>query len=261
GGDEFVILLEHLASEADALGWAERIRGVFSDPFVINGAEVYSSASSGIAIADGTDPTVDFGTMIRDADTAMYQAKDAGRDGFALFDSSMRDRAAERLALENDLRTAIERDELEVHYQPIVALPNGPALGVEALVRWTHPQLGQVSPAKFVPIAEDTGLIVDIGSWVLTESCRSLAKWRRDVPAAAELYVSVNLSARQLHDPDLVDHVRGALADNGLPARALCLELTESILMENRAEAALLDDLRAIGVRLSIDDFGTGYSS
>jgi EAL domain-containing protein (putative c-di-GMP-specific phosphodiesterase class I) len=199
--------------------------------------------------------------MIRDADTAMYQAKDAGRDGFALFDSSMRDRAAERLALENDLRSSIERGELEVHFQPIVALPNGPALGVEALLRWTHPRLGQISPAKFVPIAEDTGLIVEIGAWVLAESCRSLAQWRRDVPAAAELYVSVNLSARQLRDPGLMEHVQTALGDNQLPARALCLELTESILMENLAEAAVLNDLRAMGIRLSIDDFGTGYSS
>jgi diguanylate cyclase (GGDEF)-like protein len=210
GGDEFVIVIEHLADDDEAMRWAERIRESFAEPFMVAGTEVYSSASAGIAIADGTDPTVDFGTLIRDADTAMYQAKDAGRDGIAVFDASMRDRAAERVTLEHDLRSSIERGELAVHFQPIVALPNGPALGVEALLRWTHPRLGQVSPTRFVPIAEETGMIVEIGGWVLAESCRVLAEWRRDVPAATELYVSVNLSARQLRDPELAERVRVA---------------------------------------------------
>jgi EAL domain-containing protein (putative c-di-GMP-specific phosphodiesterase class I) len=142
-----------------------------------------------------------------------------------------------------------------------MALPRGPALGVEALVRWTHPRLGEVAPSRFVPIAEETGLIESLGALVLTHACHSLANWRVDVPAAAELYVCVNVSARQLRDPTLPDQVRAALSQNDLPAQALCLELTESILMENLAESERLNELRSIGVRLSIDDFGTGYSS
>jgi EAL domain-containing protein (putative c-di-GMP-specific phosphodiesterase class I) len=165
------------------------------------------------------------------------------------------------VALERDLRIGMDRGELVVHFQPIVSLPDGLALGVEALVRWNHPTLGQVSPNKFIAIAEETGLILDLGAQVLREACRSLARWRDDVPAATELYVCVNLSARQLREPRLVDDVRNALRVNGLPPRALCLELTESIVMENLTEAATLQTLRALGVRLSIDDFGTGYSS
>jgi diguanylate cyclase (GGDEF)-like protein len=261
GGDEFVVVLEHLTEEAEGVDWAERIRGCFASPFLVRGNEIYSSASVGVVVADGRDRTVDFGTMIRDADTAMYQVKEAGRDGIAVFDASMRDRAAERVALEHDLRSGIERGEVTVHYQPIMALPHGPAVGVEALVRWTHPRFGEIPPSKFVPIAEESGLIEALGALVLTDACQSLAHWRLDVPAAAELYVCVNVSARQLRDPTLPDQVRTALAENGLPAQALCLELTESILMENLGEAERLNELRDLGVRLSIDDFGTGYSS
>jgi diguanylate cyclase (GGDEF)-like protein len=261
GGDEFVVVLEHLTEEAEGVDWAERIRGCFASPFLVRGNEIYSSASVGVVVADGRDRTVDFGTMIRDADTAMYQVKEAGRDGIAVFDASMRDRAAERVALEHDLRSGIERGEVSVHYQPIMALPHGPAVGVEALVRWTHPRFGEIPPSKFVPIAEESGLIEALGALVLADACRSLAHWRLDVPAAAELYVCVNVSARQLRDPSLPDQVSTALAENGLPAQALCLELTESILMENLGEAERLNELRDLGVRLSIDDFGTGYSS
>jgi EAL domain-containing protein (putative c-di-GMP-specific phosphodiesterase class I) len=199
--------------------------------------------------------------MIRDADTAMYQAKDAGRDGIAVFDQSMRARAAERLELEHNLRGAHDRGELEVHFQPIVTLPEGHALGVEALVRWSHPVLGRIPPAKFIPIAEDMGLITELGGWVLEEACRQLAVWRNEIPDASELYVCVNLSARQLRDPRLIERVLGALGQCNLPPRALCLELTESILTQNIAEAGLLNELDKLGIRLSIDDFGTGFSS
>ena len=261
GGDEFVIVLDDVVGVQQAMESVERIRRCFQMPFSVRDAEIYSTASLGVAFADGKDPAVDFETMIRDADTAMYQAKDAGRDGIAVFDESMRERAAERLKLEHDLRGAHERGEIKVHFQPIVTLPHGHALGVEALLRWTHPELGQIPPTKFIPIAEDMGFIVELGGWVLDEACRCLAVWRRDVPGASELYVCVNLSARQLRDPRLTERVHAALGQSNLPPRALCLELTESILTQNAAEAKLLNELDKIGIRLSIDDFGTGFSS
>ena len=261
GGDEFVIVLADVVDVDHAIESTERIRRCFEMPFSVREAEIYSSASLGVAFADGSDPNVDFETMIRDADTAMYQAKDAGRDGIAVFDQSMRARAAERLELEHNLRGAHERGELEVHFQPIVTLPDGHALGVEALVRWSHPLLGRIPPAKFIPVAEDMGLITELGGWVLDEACRQLAVWRDEVPDASELYVCVNLSARQLRDPRLIERVLGALHQSNLPPRALCLELTESVLTQNIAEAGLLNDLDKLGIRLSIDDFGTGFSS
>jgi diguanylate cyclase (GGDEF)-like protein len=261
GGDEFVIVLADVVDVDQAIESTERIRRCFEMPFMVRDAEIYSSASLGVAFADGSDPAVDFETMIRDADTAMYQAKDAGRDGIAVFDQSMRARAAERLELEHNLRGAQDRGELEVHFQPIVTLPEGHALGVEALVRWSHPLLGRIPPAKFIPIAEDMGLISELGGWVLDEACRQVSIWRNEVPDASELYVCVNLSARQLRDPRLIERVLGALSQSNLPPRALCLELTESILTQNIAEAGLLNELDKLGIRLSIDDFGTGFSS
>jgi diguanylate cyclase (GGDEF)-like protein len=261
GGDEFVIVLADVVDVDQAIESTERIRRCFEMPFTVRDAEIYSSASLGVAFADGSDPNVDFETMIRDADTAMYQAKDAGRDGIAVFDQSMRARAAERLELEHNLRGAHERGELEVHFQPIVTLPDGHALGVEALVRWSHPLLGRIPPSKFIPVAEDMGLITELGGWVLDEACRQLAIWRDEVPDASELYVCVNLSARQLRDPRLIERVLDALHQSNLPPRALCLELTESVLTQNIAEAGLLNDLDKLGIRLSIDDFGTGFSS
>ncbi len=262
GGDEFVIALAGTLDLADALQRADQIRACFERPFTIREAEIYSSASLGVAVSDGSDPDVDAETMIRDADTAMYQAKDAGRDGVAVFDGSMRDRAAERLALERDLRHALERRQLHLHYQPVVRLPEGHVESVEALLRWNHPTLGSIPPVKFIPIAEDSGLIVEIGDWVLREACRQLGEWRRDCPPAANLEVAVNLSARQLRDGTLLDTLTESLEENQLPPNALCLELTESLLMDNPTAAAeVLASVRARGVRLSIDDFGTGYSS
>jgi diguanylate cyclase (GGDEF)-like protein len=262
GGDEFVVVLEDVAEVAPVVEMAEAVRASFHAPFSIRGAEVYSSASLGVAFADPADPAVDAESLIRDADTAMYQAKATGRDGVAFFDASMRRRAAERLAIEQDLRHALERDELSLHFQPIVTFPGGPVDGVEALLRWSHPGRGSVPPNTFVPIAEDTGLIIEIGAWALREACRQVGEWRRTVAGAVALHVAVNLSARQLRDPALVETVERALSDHGLPADALWLELTESVLMESPGAAAgTFSRLRAIGVRLSIDDFGTGYSS
>ncbi len=262
GGDEFVVVVHGLRSVADALEVGERTRLAFGVPFAVRDDEIASSVSIGIAVSDPADPLRDAESLLRDADTAMYQAKEAGRDAVTVFDASMRDRATQRLALEHDLRQAIERGELHLHYQPVVKLPNGEIEGFEALLRWAHPTRGQIPPVAFIPVAEDTGLIVPIGAWVIREACRQLAQWRKTLPNGRQLTMAVNLSARQLRDPRLVDTVRDALRDEGLSPGALCLELTESLLMNNASAAAeLLETLRALDVKLSIDDFGTGYSS
>jgi diguanylate cyclase (GGDEF)-like protein len=261
GGDEFVIVVESLPTMSKALEVAERTRLSFQVPFSVRGVEVVASASIGVSIADGTDPALDAEALIRDADTAMYRAKEAGRDAVCVFDSSMRDSATERLALERDLRHAMEAQELYLLYQPVVRLPMGTIEGFEALLRWSHPTRGHLPPASFVPVAEDTGLIVAIGGWVIEEACRELARWREQIPNGEDLYVAVNLSVRQLRDPQLLSCVRHALDVEKLPAGALCLEITESLLMDNPAAAELLEELRTLGVDLSIDDFGTGYSS
>jgi diguanylate cyclase (GGDEF)-like protein len=262
GGDEFVILVEGLRSMTKALEVAERTRLSFQVPFCVRGVEVIASASIGVSLADGTNSALDAEALIRDADTAMYQAKEAGRDAVSVFDSSMRDSAKQRVALERDLRHAMDSQELHLLYQPLVQLPTGAIEGFEALLRWTHPSRGQIPPAMFVPVAEDTGLIVSIGMWVIEEACRELARWRDAIPNGEDLYVAVNLSVRQLRDPQLVACVQNALDVEKLSDGSLCLELTESLLMDNPAAAAeLLEQLRSVGVGLSIDDFGTGYSS
>ncbi|MGZ8752261.1 MAG: putative bifunctional diguanylate cyclase/phosphodiesterase [Acidimicrobiia bacterium] len=262
GGDEFVVVVHGLRTVADALEVGERTRLAFAVPFTVREDEIASSVSIGIAVSDPADPLRDAEALLRDADTAMYQAKEAGRDAVTVFDASMRDRATQRLALEHDLRQALERGELHLHYQPVVKLPDGEIKGFEALLRWAHPTRGQIPPIAFIPVAEDTGLIVPIGAWVIREACRQLAQWRKTLPNGRRLTMAVNLSARQLRDPQLVQCVRNALHDEGLSPGALCLELTESLLMNNAAAAAdLLETLRSLDVKLSIDDFGTGYSS
>jgi diguanylate cyclase (GGDEF)-like protein len=262
GGDEFVIVLDRLPSAEKALEVAERTRLGLQLPFSVRGVEIITSASIGVSLTDGSDPTLDAEALIRDADTAMYRAKEAGRDDVAVFDSSMRDSATERVELERDLRHAMDSDELYLLYQPLVQLPLGTIEGFEALIRWSHPTRGELSPASFVPVAEDTGLIVSIGTWVIEEACRQLARWREVIPHGDDLYVAVNLSVRQLRDPELVPCVRNTLKRERLTEGSLCLELTESLLMDNPAAAAeLLEQLRTVGVGLSIDDFGTGYSS
>ncbi len=262
GGDEFLLVLGGIGDEAEALRLAESLRCCFLIPFFVDDFEVYATASVGVALSSGTDPVVDAETVIREADTAMYEAKAAGRDAVAVFDASMRHRMSDRLRLEHELRQAIDAGQLHLHYQPTVRLRDGQIQGVEALLRWSHPELGEVSPGRFIPVAEGSGLIIEIGSWVLDEACRQVAAWRAEVPVARDLNVAVNLSARQLRDPAIVDRVARSLADSGLPAEALTLELTESLLMEDpEAMVETLTSLRGLGVRLSVDDFGTGYSS
>ena len=262
GGDEFLIVIDSVSGIETVLDDCERIRVAIEAPFAMRGSHIYTSVSIGVALASGDALAVNAEAMIREADTAMYQAKDAGRNGVSVFDASMRDRVAERLTLERDLHVALDRGEFEVHYQPIVQLPAGPVEGFEALVRWAHPTRGVIGPDKFIPIAEDSGLITEIGSWVLEQACRRLRLLRFETSLAEDLYVSVNLSARQLRDPHLMRTVRRVLDQTGLGPASLCLELTESVLMdEPTIAAALLHALRDIGIRLAIDDFGTGYSS
>jgi diguanylate cyclase (GGDEF)-like protein len=262
GGDEFVVVVDRVRDAAHARDVAERIRLALARMFLVRDAEIPVAASIGVSVRRTGDRPNDAEAMFRDADTAMYGAKDAGGDAVVVFDTSMRQRVARRLELERELRHALERGELSVAYQPVVGAVDGRVIGMEALLRWSHPELGSVSPEDFVPIAEDTGAIVDIGAWVIERACRDLARLRAEVPFGGELCVAVNLSVRQLRDAALLDHVARSLLAHGLPASALKLELTESMVMENLPLiGALLVSLRSCGVRISIDDFGTGYSS
>ena len=262
GGDEFMILLDHVVSTSEAMDLANRLRLSLKDPFVLNGIEFYTSASVGLALASGNDPHATAETLVRDADTAMYQAKEAGRDKVAVFDESMRDEVSERVELENDLRNAIPLNQLHLVYQPIVRLPRGPSVGMEALVRWAHPTRGVLSPAQFIPLAEENGMISAIGSWVMEEAVSQLAAWCRYAPEMEGIYVSVNLSSAQLLHEGIVDRVADLLAMHGLPGSSLCLELTETMAMQDPlASTAILGRLRQLGVGVALDDFGAEYSS
>jgi diguanylate cyclase (GGDEF)-like protein len=260
GGDEFVIALASPSHSALAESLAGRVLVEFTRPFELSVGSVIVSASIGVAKSAGGIEAL---ALIRDADTAMYKAKGSGRNAYALFDTSLRDQVRDRMNLEQALRGALANGELAVHFQPIVDLAGDELDGFEALMRWTHPELGDVSPLDFIPIAEETGLIVESGAWLLRESARQLAEWNAGRPAGArQLHVSVNVSVRQLRDRALVEVVREVLADTGLPPETLWLEITESGVMED-IETAIdtLTALRALGVVLCIDDFGTGYSS
>ncbi|MFN0028695.1 MAG: putative bifunctional diguanylate cyclase/phosphodiesterase [Acidimicrobiales bacterium] len=263
GGDEFLLVFEGLGSQAQAVERTETVRAAFQQPFSLGGNEVFSSASCGLVYLDERSPhSFEPDGLIRDADTAMYRAKAAGRDGIAVFDSRMRDETSERVRLEQDLRRALERSELEVHFQSIVSLRTHVIEGFEALVRWQHHSRGLISPTVFIPIAEESDLIIEIGDWVLREAVGQLARWRLLAPEHAGLYVAVNFSSRQLRMPSVTQVVASALRDSDLAPDGLCIEITESLLMQDTdAVAETLRDLRRLGVKLSIDDFGTGYSS
>ena len=259
GGDEFAMLLEGLHAPAEAIQVAERLQEGLRAPIDIGGREVYTSASIGIAMTKaGTTPA----DVLRDADTAMYRAKAQGKARSALFDDAMHARAMVLLQLESDLRRAVERGELEVHYQPVIRLADGSLRGLEALLRWTHPRRGPIAPERFVPLAEETGLIVPIGTWALEQAARQAAYWLARGVLPADSTVAVNVSGRQLAHDDLADIVEGILRRTRLAPDRLQLELTETALIENDGHAASsLARLRALHVRLSLDDFGTGYSS
>jgi diguanylate cyclase (GGDEF)-like protein len=260
GGDEFAILLDGIPNQAEATNMARRIQEKLQSPFNLSGHEVFTTTSIGIAVSStGYD---DPENMLRDADTAMYRAKAQGKACYEVFDKGMHTHAVYVLQMENDLRRAIEREELRVYYQPIVALENGQLAGFEALIRWQHPERGFINPSDFIPLAEDTGLIVPLGLWILKRACQQLCQWQWQSPANRSLFMSVNLSGKQVAQPDLVENIRDILDETHVDAKHLKFEITESAVMENAEMAArLLKRLKALGVQLSIDDFGTGYSS
>ncbi|HZH29614.1 MAG TPA: EAL domain-containing protein [Pyrinomonadaceae bacterium] len=260
GGDEFALLLDGIGEPEDAVRVAQKIQEELLVPFDLNGHEAFTSVSIGIALSGvGYNHPED---LLRDADTAMYRAKDSGKARHEVFDRAMHTRAVKMLRLENDLRRALERQEFRVHYQPILTLKTGELAGFEALVRWERPDRGMVSPMDFIPLAEETGMIVPLGLWVLEEACAQLREWQMASPANRALTMSVNLSGKQLAHTDVAEQVQDVLSRTNLDARHLKLEITESVVMENAESAAgVLARLRSLGVGLSIDDFGTGYSS
>jgi len=260
GGDEFVILCEDLVDDAEAILIAERIDEALSGPFTIDDTEVFMGVSIGIALPDGRDTEAE--TLIRDADAAMYRAKDRGRARWELFDNAMRASAVDRLDIENALRRALERRELRIFYQPIIDLHDGTIDGVEALLRWEHSERGLLPPLDFITVAEETGLIVPIGSWVLDQACRQVQRWQSVSNNPRPLRLSVNISGRQLGHPRLVEDVAAVLADTGINPAHVELEITESVLMDDvDMSAETLGRLHQLGIKLAVDDFGTGYSS
>jgi diguanylate cyclase (GGDEF)-like protein len=260
GGDEFAVLLRDAVDDFAVTSSAGRILDSLRNPFSIGGHEVFIGASIGIAVPGEKADTVD--DLLRNADVAMYMAKDTGKGRYAVFAPEMHEAAVERMQLEADLQRAIKRDEFVVHYQPTVELASGKVTGMEALVRWRHPTKGLLPPADFIPLAEETGLILHIGRWVLHEACRQAVEWSDDRPHRVPLSMSVNLSARQLQLNTVIDDVAAALDDTGLAPERLTLELTETVLMQDTGEVVpRLMRLKELGVQLAIDDFGTGYSS
>lgn len=260
GGDEFVVVLDNICNPVDALRVADRLEKAMAQAFDIGGHEVVVSASFGVAVSN--EKYLNAEEILRDADTALYDAKNSGRGGYRLFDPQMHASAMQRLVMEAELRRAIEREELRLLYQPVQWVRTGRLAEVEALVRWEHPQRGLISPADFIPLAEETGLILPLGLWVLRNACNQLKRWQTQIPVLRNLSVAVNVSARQFLRTEMLAEVAGALAESGLGARYLNLEITETTIMETDAPA--LDELNALnrmGVQFHLDDFGTGYSS
>jgi diguanylate cyclase (GGDEF)-like protein len=260
GGDEFAILVDAIHDTSDVVRVAEKVQQVISAPFKLANHEAITTASIGVALS--TSGYAEAEDIIRDADTAMYRAKDHGKARYEIFDITMHTRAVTLLRLESDLRRALEKEELCVYYQPIVSLASRELYGFEALVRWQHPERGIISPDDFIPLAEETGLILPIGLQVLREACNQLRQWQQRSPANRDVIMSVNLSGKQLMQPDLIERVQEVLHESQINPWHLKLEITETVVMENPELAAVtLAKLRGLGVRLSIDDFGTGYSS
>ena len=261
GGDEFTVVCEDLPvdnARARSMEVADRLFHALGAPFAVDGTEMYLGASIGIALAHTGNERPE--ELLRDADAAMYHAKEQGRGRYEVFDDAMRARALARHATENALHRAVERGEFRLYFQPIVSIDDGRCVGAEALVRWQHPERGLVTPSEFVSLAEETGLIVGLGAWVLEQAAEQAARWQAD--GVQDFQVSVNLSARQLAQHDLTDHLWDVLRETGLSPEHLCLEITESVLMDDAdATLAAIERVHALGVKLAIDDFGTGYSS
>ncbi|MBW2250229.1 MAG: EAL domain-containing protein [Deltaproteobacteria bacterium] len=260
GGDEFVILLEDIEDENYAVLIAERLQKSLKSPFEIKGNDIYAPASFGIVLNTKIydDPEI----IIRNADAAMYHAKEKGRSQFKIFDKTLHEKALSLLQIETDLRKALENKEFDLYYQPIVSLDNISILGFEALIRWNHPTQGLVYPDSFIPVAEETGLIIPIGRWVLKKACRDLRRWDEQVETKLPLFMSVNISSKQFLRPSLIDDIKAILDETGLSPDKLKLEITETALMEDVHETIpLIQRLKDLGVHIVIDDFGTGYSS
>ncbi len=264
GGDEFAILLEDGGDGVEAAEVASRILASLEGPFYLDGKEMFIRASIGIASADHTRSTGPEGAeeLLRNADVAMYMAKEAGKGRYQVFEPAMHDTALKRLELKADLQRAVDNSEFVVHYQPVIELESGNIEGLEALVRWEHPVRGLVPPLDFIPLAEETGLIVEIGRWVLREACDRGKELQERFPTDPPLHMSVNLSARQLQRPEIVDDVAVSLMESGLDPSSLVLEITESVMMQDMdLSIQRLAELKELGVKLAVDDFGTGYSS
>jgi diguanylate cyclase (GGDEF)-like protein/PAS domain S-box-containing protein len=260
GGDEFVILLEDITEEDAAIRIAEWINDEFTHPFDLSGKEVFITTSIGIVIS--ATRYIQPEDILRDADIAMYSAKASGRAQYQIFEPEMREQVMMRITLESDLRQALERQELVVYYQPVVSLIDGRLIGFEALVRWKHPERGLILPREFLPLAEETGLIIPLDRWVMRQACRQMREWQEQMPSDPPLAISVNLSPKQLLQPDLVEVVESVLDETGLDPGSLKLEITETTIVEtSQFTAGVFANLQSLGVQLQIDDFGVGYSS
>jgi diguanylate cyclase (GGDEF)-like protein/PAS domain S-box-containing protein len=262
GGDEFVILMPEIEREQDWSHVVDRIGEALKQPLDTAGRQLVASVSVGVAIGGAPHPTKDSAALLRDADLAMYAAKQRGPGNREVFEKGMYDAAVQRLDLIGDLHEALERDEFEPHFQPIVSLSDRTIVGLEALVRWNHPRHGLLAPGTFLPLAEETGVMPRLGRWVLLQACRSLSRWQASDPSLSELYMSVNLSTQEVHAPDLVSSVQDVLIETGIAASTLVLEITEGVLLTT-GDIALtrLHELKELGVKLAVDDFGTGYSA
>jgi EAL domain-containing protein (putative c-di-GMP-specific phosphodiesterase class I) len=260
GGDEFVVLLGNIKEVSDATNIAERIITILKEPFHLMHHELYISITIGIAI--GTYEYQQPEEILRDADTAMYNAKLRGKACYLVFDKSMHVNALDRLELEIDLRHAIERKEFVLYYQPIITLENRSIMGFEALVRWQHPQRGFLLPMEFIPLAEETGLIIPLSLWIIREACRQMRIWHQQAPSESPLIVSINISPKHFKNANFVDQIITILDETTLNPEHLALEITETVIMDNTDHMiAVLSQLKDLGIKIHIDDFGTGYSS
>ena len=262
GGDEFAVLLDGVTGSADAADAAARILRALDLPVEIDGKNVFPRASVGICLVGEDLETPEASELLRNADVAMYMAKRDSKGSYRVFEPTMHERVVERLELRSDLQHALALGQLELHYQPVVRLAGREILGVEALLRWNHPKRGTIPPNQFIPVAEETGLIIPMGRWVLESACREGVRLHEQFPRRNPLTISVNLSVRQLQSETLISDVRSALELSGLPASSLVLEITESLMLADTDFAMQqLYELKSLGIRLAMDDFGTGYSS
>jgi diguanylate cyclase (GGDEF)-like protein len=260
GGDEFAVLLEDVENKDFAVNVTERILQTLREPFILDGNEIFTSTSCGIVLNTRGYKQPEY--IIRDADTAMYHAKEKGKARFTVFDPRLHEKATKLLQIETDLRKAIDNNEFELYYQPIILLDNVSIIGFEALIRWHHPEHGLMLPESFIPVAEETGLIVPIGRWVLKQACYDMVKWQKKIEDHTLLFMSVNISSKQFLRPIIIKEIQEILAESGLPPAQLKLEITETALMEDRDEAVrIIKRLKESGIQIVIDDFGTGYSS